>query len=688
MKQVHQDSSMLLLQLRKQREDLSDRSQAWTRFEFFWFTLTLFGKLSAKETRSRVCIVTCDFWGLPAAGGTATAYHLLASSLADTGPERWPVTFLAATQRTSLCESIKQNFSGSVNFDCLGPHHFVPKVVENFPYEALGIAIVRWFQDAGKTCQIVHTHEWGGGLQQLASYASVHQTFRLIVEPHGGHFWSTQGLRQRPTDLFTLRIDDLERQTMHMAHDVKSPSTYMLAHLRQRGWHLPKDSTVIPNIVPKAASSSDTRHVRPVRRLAFFGRLEERKGLKLFCEAVEMLSVTRHPALEVLFIGGKSQVDMMPSIKYLETRTDSWPFPTTIYGELPRSKAIAVLKEEGTMIVLASLIENLPFVLAEACIAEIPFVTFNVGGVTEMLDPVLHADVIVNEISSVALYERVNLILCQGSAMTSVLATSIRHGEQTWRALHVQHDKVHKRAVTSRRIISSSPSIAVELVELHSMQRSRPLKQALCLKPESETALLLVPANFYRLGPHELAQISFLAARLGRLGEKHRLGALVFGSKLLHDLISYPSSPTWMIYHGTEPLCVENVPLLVLKSHFCSSFLAEAGDFEFFHTWLLIKHLNGDGLTTTAFPEPTFPLKNYSRSDVGCFSDRVPAFRKLSGDRAANLLRTGEDVLLAQHLAPFSRPIATFRDDFGTFQGHRGWHFIFFNEYGKRSRRH
>ena len=30
----------------------------------------------------KVCIMTADFWGLKSAGGTATAYHLLAAVLA------------------------------------------------------------------------------------------------------------------------------------------------------------------------------------------------------------------------------------------------------------------------------------------------------------------------------------------------------------------------------------------------------------------------------------------------------------------------------------------------------------------------------------------------------------------------------------------------------------------------------
>ena len=35
-----------------------------------------------KSDALRVCIMTADFWGLKSAGGTATAYHLLAAVLA------------------------------------------------------------------------------------------------------------------------------------------------------------------------------------------------------------------------------------------------------------------------------------------------------------------------------------------------------------------------------------------------------------------------------------------------------------------------------------------------------------------------------------------------------------------------------------------------------------------------------
>lgn len=653
---------------------------------YFWLVLLvscIFPASAARLTRSRVCIVTCDFWGLPAAGGTATAYHLLASSLADTGKTKWPVMFLAATSQTELCHELQQNFSsGHVQFTCLEQHHFHPQVVENHPYESIGNAVVRWLKSEGKGCDIIHAHEWGGGMQQLAAFVSMRHKLnrRLIVEPHGGHYWSTQGTRQRPTDLHTLRIDDHERLTLQLADDVKSPSAYMLAHLRQRGWLLPPQASVLPNIVPQAVVSSTVRQEKLVWRLAFFGRLEERKGLKLFCEAIEMLPSESFPRLDIMFIGGEAHVDMKPSVKYLQDRTAMWPWPVNILGGMPRRSALSLLKADGVLIVFASLVENLPFALAEACVEEIPFITFNVGGVSELFDPALHTDVIVSEISAPALSQRMQLALTAGYLRTSVLTSNVRHGETLWHSLHLKYDS-HNPPSRKPRFPNSLEGI--EILQTMVKHNSMLLKGQVCTKSPRHPALLLVPAEFASPSQTELAELKFLASQLPRLRTSRKLGALVFGAQVADGLVSYPSSPTWITYHGKEPFCVEDSPLLILTDVFCSDFLAEAGDFPYFRTWLLIKHLKLSGLSTTAYPDPLFLLRNFSRSDSGCFSDRIPEFRKLSGDHASNLLGPSEEVLMVQHLAAWPRPVASLRNDFDKFQGQHGWQYVRFDENGK-----
>ena len=72
---------------------------------------------------------------------------------------------------------------------------------------------------------------------------------------------------------------------------------------------------------------------KPVWRLAFFSRLEERKGLKLFVEAVGALDQAALDArFEVHFVGAESRIDMMASGDWLKERTASWTFPVRAPG--------------------------------------------------------------------------------------------------------------------------------------------------------------------------------------------------------------------------------------------------------------------------------------------------------------------------------------------------------------------
>lgn len=52
-------------------------------------------------------------------------------------------------------------------------------------------------------------------------------------------------------------------------------------------------SIVIPNVIPAVEAASHAGERKPVWRLAFFSRLEERKGIKLFVETIDKLVATR-----------------------------------------------------------------------------------------------------------------------------------------------------------------------------------------------------------------------------------------------------------------------------------------------------------------------------------------------------------------------------------------------------------
>lgn len=104
-------------------------------------------------------------------------------------------------------------------------------------------------------CDVIHVHEWGGVFADLVTlnhFRQLQPGLRVAVEPHGGHVWSQLGEVNRPMDVYALRIDSNERATNALNDMEISPTKYMLAYLRQRGWTLPNSTLVIPNIVPDA----------------------------------------------------------------------------------------------------------------------------------------------------------------------------------------------------------------------------------------------------------------------------------------------------------------------------------------------------------------------------------------------------------------------------------------------------
>lgn len=85
-------------------------------------------------------------------------------------------------------------------------------------------------------------------------------------------------------------------------------------------------------MVPGAEYFPAERVQAPVWQLAFYAPLEETKGIKLFCDAVEQLpkSVLARPGFEVYIIGEEAKIDQKLSLPWLRERTAKWTWRTHI----------------------------------------------------------------------------------------------------------------------------------------------------------------------------------------------------------------------------------------------------------------------------------------------------------------------------------------------------------------------
>eukprot|EP00884_Botryococcus_braunii_P014758 jgi/Botrbrau1/23283/Bobra.0102s0026.1 len=477
--------------------------------------------------------------------------------------------------------------------------------------------------------------------------------------------------------------------SLQLADALISPTRYMRAFLKQRGWRLPREQLVIPNVIPHSDDTELAGEEKPIWRVAFFSRLEARKGLKLFVEAVSRLDPAKIPKnFEVYFVGAEAKLDMRSSSEWLKDKTVTWPFPTYIRVNTEREEALTVLKQEGMLVVIPSYVDNMPYVVAEAATSGIPFIVFDVGGVLEMLDPIQDAPIIIGRPELGGLTKKIEEVLVKGSIRTAVLNQAVKRGRDGWLEWHAiverQRDKItHADKIFMIDTQKRSPD-QVQLVHLKKGQPALELWEEACASHnmqynpyahrDRDVPLLLLPEEYDILeGIGDVArQLSALLVANTML--RNGVGALTFGVELPVGKHSYPSAPTWMLYTGDDTNCIENIPLLMRKDLFCNVYLAEARTFRTYYSWVMVKMLRQAGLRLHTYPKTVFKVKSYSLEGFSCMPDKAPTDRKLTFGATSNLFPDADEIMDNLHLAPFPRPAASLISDFPTVAGHMGWH--------------
>jgi len=185
-----------------------------------------------------------------------------------------------------------------------------------------------------------------------------------------------------------LGVSILEQAAVELADVVVSPSGFLLDWMRERGWHLPGRALVIPYFTRASATGETaTPIVRPspdpLRRLTFFGRVDERKGLTIFAEALNKLEPELLDRVELEFVGKTTRTWPRERVEAMLPAASRVVFA----GELEQHEALERLGRPGTLVVMPSLQENSPNTIYECLEHRIPFIASNVGGVPELIAP-------------------------------------------------------------------------------------------------------------------------------------------------------------------------------------------------------------------------------------------------------------------------------------------------------------
>src|SRR5262245_39639662 len=258
----------------------------------------------------RITLIAHELRGFSPVGGMGTATTFLALALARAGNL---VEILLGKHEPAAIDPHWANVYASAAI----PIRATPRdeTVEPWPFLHAHQVAAGLREDPP---DVVIAHDFGApaytALRMRQAGVAFDETL-FVVFCHGPRRWiadrsSTLALGDLTA---VLGVTVLEQAALALADVVVSPSAYLLDWMRKRGWHLPERTLVIPYFTESAATGQVDRDggrspgTGPVRRLVFFGRVDEKKGLTIFMAALNALGPELLRGLDVEFLGKTTQ---------------------------------------------------------------------------------------------------------------------------------------------------------------------------------------------------------------------------------------------------------------------------------------------------------------------------------------------------------------------------------------------
>ena len=364
------------------------------------------------SAKKRICIATPEIAGVAGSGGIGTTYGHLARHLAQWGHDVVIAYVNDKASNTRLMEEAGALFARfGAAFEPIAPRRCDDSVREQV--SAPTMALLDWLRARERPFDIVHVSEWRGlgyGPLLAKSLGMAFGSTHFVVKGSSPLLWLTEANRRFISSEYELGLVFLEKRSIELADTVICGSAYLLEWMRDAGYAVPVRSFVWPNLFPEPAPSPATaarfalRDGARLKEMVFFGRLEPRKGLLVFADAVDWLVRRGRAPRRTTFLGGP--VGLIDGPGLIRDRSRTWPTTVKMLTDLGADEAVAYLSEPGRLAVIPSLIENSSIAVTECLHAGIPFVAAATGGTPELVAPEDHSRTLVAP-DHIALGERI-----------------------------------------------------------------------------------------------------------------------------------------------------------------------------------------------------------------------------------------------------------------------------------------
>lgn len=357
-------------------------------------------KGDAGAWRPSVCVVSNEMVGPFKNGGIGTAMTGLAEHLADAGC-RVTVLYTGGVWRPDVQLGAWKRRYAQLGIEFVAVSIEEMKSVAG-PVKDCGFAVPYLVHRhlAAERFDVVHFNDCAGeGVLCLVAkkLGLAFQDTLLAVALHSPSQWVLELNHTVPTSLVLSAFNYAERLSVKCADVLWSPSRYLLDWARAHGFELPRQTFVQQYSLPSQRLREDGEGPArfpavsygcrtPPKEIVFFGRLEERKGLRLFCNAVSALrEELAARGVTVTFLGKPETCGGMDSLEYIARRSAEWKFPVKAVTNLGQPEALAYLLSGDKLAVMASPADNSPCTVYEVLAWGIPFLAARTGGIPELV---------------------------------------------------------------------------------------------------------------------------------------------------------------------------------------------------------------------------------------------------------------------------------------------------------------
>ncbi|HWW02249.1 MAG TPA: glycosyltransferase family 4 protein [Candidatus Acidoferrum sp.] len=342
---------------------------------------------------TRVCIISPEIVGPHANGGVGTHCYYLAAFLSRQLHQEVTFVYTGKIERHTEAywrDWFRQNLGAEFVF--LQP----PREVKALPaplrsvFVATARNVYAWLrQRAFDVCYFQDLMGNGFRCFQAKRLGLAFQDTVLTCTVHSSWEWICQAMQALPQgEMEEVQTKFMERYCVEHCDQLISPSEYMLRWLQENLVKTAPQRRVLPYLFDPELATVGYRS--GTGKIIFFGRLEVRKGLLLFLEALRLLDgegvFARRP-IEVTFLGRSGYTpDGGGSASIEKHRCGFSPaVRLTQVTHLDHRQALEFLSAHNdALVVCPSLVDNSPYAVIESLQLGLNVIATNSGGIPEL----------------------------------------------------------------------------------------------------------------------------------------------------------------------------------------------------------------------------------------------------------------------------------------------------------------